>query len=166
MIKMLRIDERLIHGQVAMVWSKALCINSILVANDYTATNEFQKMSMKLAVPSNIKFDLYSIDKSIKFLNHFKQQSLAIMIVVKNFKDALTIAQNVEQIGVINVGNYGLLSLNKHDKKKMQLDTCVKVDNSDLKYIRKLAALPFKFVSQLTPNSSKKDLKKLNIIYK
>lgn len=164
MIKMLRIDERLIHGQVAMVWSKALGINSILVANDYTATNELQKMSMKLAVPSNIKFDSRNIDKSVKFLNHFKTQSLAIMVVVQNFKDALTIAQNVKQIGVINVGNYGLLAVNKRDKKQLQLDTCVKVDNADLEFIRQIAALPFQFVSQLTPNSSKKDFKKLKVI--
>lgn len=161
MIKMLRIDERLIHGQVAMVWSKALSINSILVANDYTASNEFQKIAMKLAVPSNIQFASRNIDKSVKFLNRFKTESLAIMVIVQNFKDALTIAQNVEQIGVINVGNYGLLSINKRDKKQIQLDTCVKVNNTDLEFIRQIAGLPFQFVSQLTPNSSKKDLKKL-----
>lgn len=56
MIKMLRIDERLIHGQVAVVWSKALSITHIIVANDDVVNNELQITSMKMAVPDNIKF--------------------------------------------------------------------------------------------------------------
>ncbi|MCB6322898.1 PTS sugar transporter subunit IIB, partial [Bacteroides thetaiotaomicron] len=51
MIKMLRIDERLIHGQVAVVWSKALSITHIIVANDDVVNNELQITSMKMAVP-------------------------------------------------------------------------------------------------------------------
>lgn len=163
MIKMLRIDERLIHGQVAMVWSKALGIKRILVANDKAADNYLQTISMKLAVPSDIRFDLQNMAKSIKFLDSPKSESQIIMVVVENFRDALSIAQNVPKIDVINIGNYGLLSVNKHNQKQKQLDTCVKVDDIDLEYIKQIMKLPFQFVSQLTPNSSKKDIKKLKI---
>ena len=56
MIKMLRIDERLIHGQVAVVWSKALSITHIIVANDDVVNNELQITSMKMAVPDNMDY--------------------------------------------------------------------------------------------------------------
>ncbi|WP_082397839.1 PTS sugar transporter subunit IIB [Lacticaseibacillus camelliae] len=43
MIEMMRVDDRLIHGQVALLWSKELQLNRIIVANDRAAASEIQK---------------------------------------------------------------------------------------------------------------------------
>ena len=51
MIVCLRVDERLIHGQVAMTWTKELKLNGLVVASDEAASNEIQKMTLKMAVP-------------------------------------------------------------------------------------------------------------------
>lgn len=161
MIKMLRIDERLIHGQVAVVWSKAMSITHILVANDEVVKNDLQISSMKMAVPDDIKFLARTLDESIKVLNNPKASSLAMMVIVRNFKDALEIAQNVADIELINVGNYGLLPVNQHGKPQKQIDDTILVDEDDLNYIKQIADLDFPFVSQLTPDSSKKNFKKI-----
>ncbi len=42
LIEMVRIDERLVHGQVALVWSRNLGVDSILVVNDKTAADPVQ----------------------------------------------------------------------------------------------------------------------------
>ena len=42
MISMIRLDERLIHGQVAVVWSRYLGVDRIVVANDEILNNETQ----------------------------------------------------------------------------------------------------------------------------
>jgi len=55
MIKLLRIDERLIHGQVANQWARQLAVNAIVVANDVAAQNEVVKMSLHMAAPDGIK---------------------------------------------------------------------------------------------------------------
>lgn len=161
MIKMLRIDERLIHGQVAVVWSKAMSITHILVANDDVVKNDLQVSSMKMAVPDDIKFLARTLDDSIKILNNPKAKNLAMMVVVRNFKDALIIAQSVSDIELINVGNYGLLPINQHNKPQKQIDDTIKVDEDDLNYIKQIADLDFPFVSQLTPDSSKKNFKRI-----
>lgn len=49
MIVCLRVDERLIHGQVAMTWTKELKLNGLVVASDEAASNEIQKMTLKMA---------------------------------------------------------------------------------------------------------------------
>ena len=54
MVKALRVDERLIHGQVAMAWTRDLGIQGIMVADDEAASNEMQKMTLKMAVPDGI----------------------------------------------------------------------------------------------------------------
>ena len=54
MIPSLRIDDRLIHGQIALVWSKAFGTNRIVVANDKAVTDEVTNVSLKMAVPTGI----------------------------------------------------------------------------------------------------------------
>ena len=54
-ISALRVDDRLIHGQVAMTWTKQLRVQGIVVANDDAANDDTQKMALKMAVPGGIK---------------------------------------------------------------------------------------------------------------
>lgn len=162
MIKMLRIDERLIHGQVAVVWSKVLHVDHILVANDAVVNNETQQMTMKMAVPDNIKFICRSVSDAAKILTDPRAAKLAMFVVVQNFKDAIKIAQPLQdQIAVINVGNYGLLPVNQHDKPQKTIATAVQVDEDDLKEIKALAKLQPPFEAQLTPDSQSKNFKKI-----
>ena len=55
MIKTLRVDDRLLHGQVIASWMKALSIDSILIASDSTAHDEIKAMSVRVAKPLNTK---------------------------------------------------------------------------------------------------------------
>ena len=51
MIKLFRIDERLIHGQIAIKWSRHTGVDSIVVANDHAAENVMIQKSLKMAPP-------------------------------------------------------------------------------------------------------------------
>lgn len=46
MIKLVRIDHRLLHGQVVFAWVNRLNINRIIVVDDVAANDEFKKMSL------------------------------------------------------------------------------------------------------------------------
>ncbi|BDR55462.1 PTS sugar transporter subunit IIB [Xylocopilactobacillus apis] len=162
MIKMLRIDERLIHGQVAVVWSKVLKISHILVANDAVMNNETQQMTMKMAVPDNIKFICRNIKDSLSILSDPRASKLEMFVVVQNFKDAREIAEKLEdQIDLINVGNYGLLPVNQHDKSQKKIAAAVQVDEDDLIDIKAIAKLKPEFKAQLTPDAQDKNFKKI-----
>lgn len=162
MIKMLRIDERLIHGQVAVVWSKVLQVDHILVANDTVVENETQLMTMKMAVPDNLKFICRKVTDAIAILKDPRAAKLAMFVVVENFSDAIKITQELQdQIELINVGNYGLLPVNQHDKPQKTIAPAVQVDEDDLKEIQVLAHFQPPFVAQLTPDAQNKNLKKI-----
>ena len=51
MVKLMRVDDRMIHGQVAIAWSKALEFKVLLVANDEAAASKTQTMALKMAGP-------------------------------------------------------------------------------------------------------------------
>lgn len=45
MIKLLRVDERLIHGQVAFAWTNSLKADCILIVNDAVAADKLRGCS-------------------------------------------------------------------------------------------------------------------------
>ena len=53
-ILLTRIDNRLVHGQVATQWNSTLGSNLILVANDDVATNTMRQNLMKMAAPAGV----------------------------------------------------------------------------------------------------------------
>lgn len=161
MIKMLRIDERLIHGQVAVAWTKVLSTTHLVVINDRVFQNDLQKSSLKMAVPENIKFIVKDVEGGITLLNDPRTENMNLMVVVENFKDALDIASKVHSIELINVGNYGLLPINQKGGPQTEIASAVKVSEEDRQFIHKIAELPFPFVAQLTPDGSKKNMKNI-----
>ena len=62
MIIQIRVDDRLIHGQIAVVWSKYFATNHLVVANDQAAKNEVQQMTLKMATPNGVKVLIRSVD--------------------------------------------------------------------------------------------------------
>ena len=75
MIKLARIDDRLVHGQVAFTWVSSLGIDCLVVANDKIAKDEFQKMAMGLAKPPMVKLLIMTLTDSIAFLNDNKSKN-------------------------------------------------------------------------------------------
>lgn len=161
MINMLRIDDRLIHGQVAVVWSKYLGVNRIIVANDDVVKDEMQMMALKMAVPSNIKVTIKDVDSAIKVLNDPRGEKLKIFVVVANPKDALRIQEQVTGLDFINVGNYGRVKQGKSMMQKKQIDKNVFADEEDLKYFQQLAETSCKVNVQVVPTDAEKTLKSI-----
>lgn len=104
MIKLLRIDHRLLHGQVAFSWTGYLGANCILIANDEALTNDLRRTTLRLAKPANCKLIIKSIDDSIKALNEGQADKYSLFIVVDCVNDAYRLAKHVDRIQIINVG--------------------------------------------------------------
>jgi len=104
MIKLTRIDDRLMHGQVAFTWTPALGIDCIIVANDKVSKDEFQKMTLGLAKPAGVKLLIKSLQDSVAFLNDEKNKNLKILILIDSVKDASALSEAVSEIKSINFG--------------------------------------------------------------
>ena len=104
MIKLTRIDDRLVHGQVAFTWTPALDIDCLLVANDKVAQDEFQKMVLGLAKPSGVKLLVLPIRQAIDFVNDAGNQSLNILLIINCVKDAYDLSLEIPAIRSVNFG--------------------------------------------------------------
>jgi fructoselysine and glucoselysine-specific PTS system IIB component len=108
MIKLTRIDDRLVHGQVAFTWTPALGVNCLLVANDKVAGDEFLKMTLGLAKPAGTKLLIKSLKEAAAFLNNELNKSLKVLLIINSVKDAATMAAEVPEIKSINIGGIRL----------------------------------------------------------
>ena len=156
MIKLLRVDDRLIHGQVATTWTKTLQADSIIVANDEVIHNELQIIAQKLAVPAGMKVAIRSVEDAIGLLRNPKAQPMKIFVVVNHPRDALRIAEAVpETVEGINIGNY-YGSKQLRTEEKIKLDRNIYLDPQDVDTLKKICALPIEFTIQMVPHEPKK----------
>lgn len=104
MIKLLRVDDRLLHGQVAFAWTKNLKVNLIVVANDTIAHDEFTKMTLGLAKPQNVNLTIVEVDKAVNILTSEKGKKYSSLVIVNNVKDAHRIMSEVDELNSLNLG--------------------------------------------------------------
>jgi len=104
MIKALHLDDRLIHGQVAISWTRFLDANVLLVINDEVVNNPTRKMALKMAVPPAVKYGFRSVEEGIKFLNSPDSQKYNIMALVSDPIDASRVCLGVPGIQRLTVG--------------------------------------------------------------
>ena len=98
MIKLVRIDHRLLHGQVAFSWTKFLDSDCILLASDDLVKDELKMAAMRMAKPTGIKLVMKSIEDSIKALNSGVTDKYKLFIIVESVEDAYRISKEVSAI--------------------------------------------------------------------
>ena len=104
MIKKLRVDYRLVHGQVAISWSRALGVDCILVTNDEVAKDEMRQSMLRISKPQGIKLVIKSMEDSIKAIKSGVTDKYKLFIVVNNVKDVERLTDAVPEINDVNLG--------------------------------------------------------------
>ena len=110
MIKWVRLDERMIHGQVATKWSRTLGVDRIVVADDTAAASDIMQKSLMMAAPATCKTAIVTVDKAVSLCNDPRAAGLKILLIVSTPENLLRVAKEVKDIPQINVGNYGRIA--------------------------------------------------------
>ena len=100
----MRIDNRLIHGQVTVKWVGAIGADHLIVTNDEVAKDEIQRMILPQAA-RGVKTSILSIDDTLAYLAKPQAANEKIMIIAKFPSDALRLLQGGMEPQEINVGN-------------------------------------------------------------
>ncbi|MDR2886962.1 MAG: PTS sugar transporter subunit IIB [Bacteroidales bacterium] len=132
MIRLIRIDDRLLHGQVSFTWVPSLKINCIVIANNKVATDEFQKMALNIAKPPSAKLLIYTLKDAIAFLCDAKARNQEILVLVNSIADALSVAKEINEIKTINFGGIRMKTGAKLISK------AIAIDDNDITFIKEL----------------------------
>lgn len=155
MVELLRVDERLLHGQVAVTWANAVAPDAILVANDEAAGNEMSKLALKMAKPNGVKLAIKTVADGAVLLNNPKAKGIKIFVIVRTIQDALKLTEMTSEIHRVNIGG-----VKKREGGKM-LAPGIFLNDEDLCDLRKLREQVDEVEVRMVPSESKTDINKL-----
>lgn len=153
-ILLTRIDNRLIHGQVATQWSGVLGTNLLLVANDAVAGDEFRQGLMNMAAPAYAQTRFFTIQKTIDIIGK-ASPAQKIFIICENPQDVLKLVGGGVPIKKVNIGNMHMA------EGKRQVATSVAVNDDDVACFKKLQELGVELEIQRVPDTAVEKLDKL-----
>lgn len=117
----IRIDDRLIHGQVATLWTNELGATRIMVINDEVANNEIQKAMLRMAAPSNVSTSLITEEKAVNNINNGNYKGQKVLVIVKNPETIVRLMDQGLDIKKINVGNMSTRENTHHIKPSVSI---------------------------------------------
>ena len=104
MINLMRVDHRLLHGQVAFSWTNALGTDCILIANDSVPTDDIRKTTLKLSKPNGVKLVIKSIDDAITAINSGVTDKYKLFIIDETIHDAARMVEVCPTVRAVNQG--------------------------------------------------------------
>ena len=153
-IVLFRIDQRLIHGQVALAWTRAKNAQKIVVINNEVAQNSTQQTLMDMSVPTGVKTAFLSLEEAIEKINDDSLGNEKLLLLVKTPIEALELVKNGLEIDKINVG--GVRS--EDEKEQTQLTKEVSATPEEIKALQKLDELGVSLEAQWVPDQKKTNL--------
>jgi len=149
-----RIDNRLLHGQVATQWTKAIGANLILVANDEVAGNKMRQGLMDMAAPNGVDTRYWTIQKTIDTI-HKAADRQKIFIIIESPEDALRLVEGGVPIKKVNVGNMHM------SEGKRQVAGVVAVDDNDINAFKALREHGIELEIRKVPTEAMESVEKL-----
>ncbi len=157
MITHLRIDNRLIHGQVAVTWKNHIGADKIIVTNDKVAADPIQQMALPLAARESTVL-VVSVADCIQYAKDHPEETM--FVIAKFPADALEILKSGVEVKDVNVGNAAPIAGTDY----VMVDKSIAVTKEDAAIYRQIAEMRGgKLISHLTPANEPNDfLKMLN----
>lgn len=105
MITFFRIDDRLIHGQIATTWIRHVNPDVVVLADDKTASNSMFISLQKMSAPKDYPLYILTVADAIERLNNDLKEKKVFLLVgsVEAAKQIVNSCETVE----LNLGNLG-----------------------------------------------------------
>ncbi len=134
MIKLLRVDHRLLHGQVAVTWASAMKANCIFIVGDKVANDQVWRTTLKLGKPQGCKLVIKDMKHAIEAINSGVTDKYRMIVCVQTIAEAKQLADGCSQIKSINLGNTRKTSTTKEVTRQIFLE------ESDVEMLKELDA--------------------------
>lgn len=133
-VELLRIDDRLVHGQVVEGWVKALRINHLIVASDAVEADETQRALYYLAVPHGVQLSTLTIASAARAWKANVWKDDRAIVLVSTPQEAVRLFENGAPLQSVNLG--GL----HYRTGRVQVLKGISLDDQDVRALKSLAA--------------------------
>jgi mannose/fructose/N-acetylgalactosamine-specific phosphotransferase system component IIB len=135
-VALIRVDNRLVHGQVLEAWLPALDAHGILVADDEAAGNVLARSAMALAIPPRVQFQVVKLSGAAEVLRPGGPgvPGVRTLLLVREVRDAVALHEMGVPMSRLNLGNVHFA------KGRKQVAPSVYLDAGELEALARLAS--------------------------
>jgi len=149
---LVRIDDRLIHGQVVENWMKFLKINHVVVVNDFVASDRMQKTLFSMAVPDHAKISILTIAQAKEMILNSQFEGDRAMLLLVSPQDVLNLINKGVRIKEVNIGGM------HYSPDKKQILKAISVSKQDIQAFQELDKLGVHLEARMVPDDEKIDI--------
>jgi mannose/fructose/N-acetylgalactosamine-specific phosphotransferase system component IIB len=106
-LKLVRVDDRLIHGQVVAIWLKALNARRIVIIDDRTARDDFLREVITYAAPQGVAVEIHDIAAGTERLLQLVDDPEPAFVLMRSPITALRLREAGVEFPILNVGGIG-----------------------------------------------------------
>lgn len=149
---LVRVDSRLLHGQVATAWTKSTQPNRIIVVSDAVSKDDLRKKLIEQAAPPGVKANVIPISKMIEVEKDPRFGNTNALVLFENPLDVLRVIEGGVDIKEVNVGSMA------HSTGKVVVNKVLSMGREDVEAFEKMKAKGIHFDVRKVPNDSRANM--------
>ncbi|GMA08813.1 PTS sugar transporter [Tetragenococcus halophilus subsp. flandriensis] len=153
-LKLVRVDFRLIHGQVITKWSKLIDASTIIVVNDQLAQDEFLADIYVMAAPSGMDVQVISKEQFIQLAFDGQYELGKILVLFKNIEDTKYVVEKGVKFQQVQIGGLG------SGNGRTSVVKGISIDQNDVNNLNFIENHGANVTFQVTPEETKLSLDK------
>jgi mannose/fructose/N-acetylgalactosamine-specific phosphotransferase system component IIB len=151
-LSLVRIDDRLVHGQVVEAWLPLVRAELVLVCSDAAAADETQGLLMRLALPERVELAVLPAAEAARHPAFSGRDPRRALVLAPGPREILALLDNGAVFGEVNVG--GL----HYSAGRVQLGKAIFLSADDTQALLEISRRGVKLEGRALPTDDKVDV--------
>ncbi|MGX8833114.1 PTS system mannose/fructose/N-acetylgalactosamine-transporter subunit IIB [Amedibacillus sp. YH-ame6] len=147
-VKLVRVDFRLMHGQVIANWMNQVDGDSIMIINKKLANDPFMGNVYKMAAPKGVKVNIMDLDKAMERIQSEKYATRKLVVLFKSVKDAKEAFERGFPMKELQIGGLG------SGENRVQITNQIYLNRADTDMLLDISGKGVKVYLQAVPKEA------------
>jgi PTS system mannose-specific IIB component/fructoselysine and glucoselysine-specific PTS system IIB component len=147
-LDLVRLDDRLVHGQVVVGWGQALALQLIVLVDDQVRESDWEQELYRMGVPPEIDLKFVSVREAIDAVPEWVRSPRKILVLTGNIGSLVRLVEGAPAIRRVNLGG-----LHQQDNRCQRLRYLF-LSDSEISQLRQLSERGIEVTAQDVPTAA------------
>ena len=148
-----RVDDRMLHGLVAIDWTPYFNATRAMVVDDAASQSDLMRASFKMACPAGVALSVLDVQKASENMKAGKYASQRVFCVFRDIETAYRLFKTGVEMPQLNLGN-----VTQNTGETITLDKTVRVSPAERDMLREMRDAGVKLTARFRSNDDEVDV--------